>query len=354
MVISLSCADRTEAARLPLVTTVSDPWPAGEWRRRLADAVRDLDELLEILELDRERLAVNPTPEAAGRFPLRVPRGFVERMRRGDPDDPLLRQVLPLAAEDGAMPGFTSDPVGELGLRPSDGLLTKYRGRALLLATGACAVHCRYCFRRHFPFDDARPEERRWEAAFAAISADQSLEELILSGGEPLMLGDNTLASVALRASEMPHLRRLRIHTRMPVVVPERVDETLVEWIAAGKLPVIVVVHANHPREIDPKVARALGALRAAGATLFNQAVLLAGINDSPGALAELSTRLFDEGVLPYYLHLLDRVAGAAHFEVEEDRAMWIMDELRSRLPGYLVPRLVRELPGAPSKVVIS
>lgn len=334
--------------------TAPDPWPAGEWRRHLSGAVRDLDELLEILGLAREALAAGPTTESARRFPLRVPRGFVARMRKGDVNDPLLRQVLPLAAEDDEVEGFSANPVGELGLTRGDGLLRKYRGRGLLVATEACAIHCRYCFRRHFPFDDHRRGGDGWSDALNAIAADETIEEVILSGGDPLVVDDASLAALAERVSAIPHLRRLRIHTRMPVVLPERVDETLVTWLAECGLPVAIVIHANHPQEIDANVARALATLRFAGATLLNQGVLLAGVNDSSDVLVDLSSRLFDCGVLPYYLHLLDRVAGAAHFEVDEVRALEIMAELRARLPGYLVPRLVRETPGAPSKVVIA
>jgi EF-P beta-lysylation protein EpmB len=275
-------------------------------------------------------------------------------MRRGDPEDPLLRQVLPVAAEDEEVAGFSTNPVGELGSTRGDGLLIKYRSRALVVATGACAIHCRYCFRRHFPYDDGRAPGPRLSDALRVVAADRTIEELILSGGDPLVLSDDSLADLVDRIVSIAQVRRLRIHTRMPVVLPERVDETLVGWIAACPIPVVVVVHANHPREIDDNVARALGALRGAGATVLNQSVLLAGVNDSAQSLADLSIRLFDCGVLPYYLHLLDRVAGAAHFEVDEQRALEIMDELRARLPGYLVPRLVREVAGAPSKVVVS
>lgn len=334
------------------MTTTRDPWPAGVWRRHLAAAVRTLDELLERLGLEPERLGVEATARAARRFPLRVPRGFVDRMRRGDPGDPLLRQVLPVAAEDEEVPGFSANPVGELGLIRGDGLLIKYRGRALVVATGACAIHCRYCFRRHFPYDDGRMPDRL-SGVLEALAEDKTIDEVILSGGDPLVLSDDSLSDLADRIASIGHVRRLRIHTRLPVVLPERVDDALVGWITACRIPVVVVVHANHPREIDDDVARSLGALRDAGAAVLNQAVLLAGVNDSAQSLAELSTRLFDCGVLPYYLHLLDRVAGAAHFEVDERRALEIMDELRARLPGYLVPRLVREVDGAPSKVVI-
>ena len=335
------------------MTTTRDPWPAGVWRRHLAAAVRNLDELLEMLGLDAETLGVEATTRAARRFPLRVPRGFVDRMRSGDPEDPLLRQVLPVAVEDDEVPGFSTNPVGELGLIRGDGLLIKYHGRALVVATGACAIHCRYCFRRHFPYDDGRAQGRRLSDALEVLADDETIEEVILSGGVPLVLADDSLAEFVDRIASIAHVRRLRIHTRLPVVLPERVDEALVGWITACPIPMVVVVHANHPSEIDEDVARALGALRDAGASVLNQAVLLAGVNDSAKALADLSIRLFECGVLPYYLHLLDRVDGAAHFEVDQDRALEIMSSLRAGLPGYLVPRLVREAPGALSKVVV-
>lgn len=332
---------------------VPDPWPAGEWRQHLAAAVRDLRELLELLELDAEVLGVDATSPAARQFPLRVPRGYVSRMHRGDPNDPLLKQVLPMTVEDDEVAGFTTNPVGELGMVRGDGLLSKYRGRALLVTTGACAVHCRYCFRRHFPYDEQPARGADFSAALSVIAADETIEEVILSGGDPLILPDDRLAELAERLTEIPHVRRLRIHTRMPVVLPERVDEALVGWIAACRVPVVVVIHANHPREIDGAVERALGALDVAGATLLNQAVLLRGVNDSSEALEELSKRLFDCGVLPYYLHVLDRVEGAAHFEVNEERALELMEELQAGLPGYLVPKLVREVEGASSKITI-
>ena len=328
-----------------------EPWPAGEWRGHLAAAVRDLDELLELLDLDAEALGVDATVQACRRFPLRVPRGFIARMSPGDSGDPLLRQVLPVAAEDDEVPGFTANPVGELGLIQGNGLLSKYHGRVLMVATGACAIHCRYCFRRHFPYDDGRSPDGGIAAALETIAGDNTVEEVILSGGDPLILPDERLAALAESIAEISHVRRLRVHTRMPVVLPERVDEALVKWLAACPVPVVVVVHANHPNEIDDSVIRALRAIAGAGASVLNQAVLLRGVNDSAEALTELSERIFDGGALPYYLHLLDPVAGAAHFEVEQAAALEIMGDLRTSLPGYLVPRLVREVEGAASKV---
>ncbi len=291
--------------------------------------------------------------DAERQFPVRVPRGFLSRIRPGSADDPLLLQIRPTPSEDLSASGYTADPVGELRSPPSQGVLQKYRGRALLLVTSACAVHCRYCFRRHFPYDDNTVAGSVWDMAIGRISGDPELSEVIFSGGDPLMVPDDRLSRLAREIAAIPHVRRLRIHTRLPVVLPERVDEALVVWMSSLTVPLIVVVHANHPREIDGDVRRALGALRNTGAMLFNQAVLLRGVNDSAEVLAGLSETLISCGVTPYYLHLLDRVHGAAHFEVSETEALEIVAELRRRLPGYLVPRLVREVPGAASKVPV-
>jgi EF-P beta-lysylation protein EpmB len=274
-------------------------------------------------------------------------------MQQKDPRDPLLRQVLPVATEDVPCEGFTTDPVNELSMPLSGGVLHKYCGRALLVVTGACAVHCRYCFRRHFPYTDLALGDGELEAALDRIAADPEITELILSGGDPLLVSEARLAEIARGVALVPHLRRLRIHTRLPIVVPQRVDGALMSWIGGLNLPLVVVVHANHANEIDNDVQRALAALSSGGVTLLNQAVLLRGVNDSVDAQAELSERLFDAGALPYYLHMLDPVEGAAHFEVPEDEARKLYVELSARLPGYLVPRFVREIPGAPSKIDI-
>ncbi len=327
----------------------SAPWPTGAWRKGLADVVTDVDELLRLLNLE-ERPPIT-TPSALRRFPVRVPRAFVDRMGPGDPADPLLRQVLPVAKEDELVPGFTSDPVGELGSLPVDSVLHKYQGRALVMVTGACAVHCRYCFRRHFPYSELGSAPPEWDGAIDRIASDPAISEVILSGGDPLTVTDSRLEVLGRKLAAMPQLKRLRIHTRMPIVLPQRVDGALTSWIGSLGLPVVVVVHANHANEIDDDVRRALTALDATGVTLLNQAVLLAGINDSVDALADLSEALFASGVLPYYLHMLDPVSGAAHFEVSGDEAKRLHHELTSRLPGYLAPKLVREVPGAPAKV---
>ena len=327
------------------------PRSIAVWQAALGDAVGSVGELLDLLGLPAE-LLVGGTA-AARDFPLRVPREFVARMRPGDPADPLLLQVLPSAAELVAAPGYSADPLAEGEAAASPGVLHKYRGRALLVVTGACAVHCRYCFRRHFPYGEHSGKADGWQRAIAHVAADRSIEEVILSGGDPLAVSDERLAPLAEALGAIPHLKRLRVHTRLPVVLPQRVDERLLSWLGGSRLAPVVVLHANCAQELDASVAAAAGRLRDAGVTVLNQAVLLAGVNDSVAALVELSRSLFACGVLPYYLHLLDRVAGAAHFEVPESRARELMRGVREELPGYLVPQLVREVPGAPSKLPV-
>ena len=319
------------------------------WQTELAAAVTDPAELLALLGLGTELL---PEARAAAHaFPLRVPRGFVARMARNDPDDPLLRQVLPLGEELHIHPDYTRDPVGDMAAQATPGVLHKYAGRVLLTATGACAVHCRYCFRRHFPYAEANAAADHWQGALAHIAADSSLREVILSGGDPLVLSDRRLAEFTRSLGAIPHVRRLRIHTRLPIVLPTRVNAELLDWLAHPRFQTVLVVHANHAQEIDAAVVDACARLRTRGITLLNQSVLLRGVNDNADALAALSEALFAAGVLPYYLHLLDRVQGAAHFAVHDDVALDLMRQLNARLPGYLVPRLVREVAGAPGKV---
>lgn len=322
------------------------------WQRLWRDAVRDPRELLELVGLPD--LATRVSAAATAQFPLRVPRGFVARMRHGDPADPLLRQVLPLDDEDRVVPGFVLDAVGDRAARGGPGIVHKYEGRALLVATGSCAIHCRYCFRRHFPYGEETAAAGQWREALAYLAADPGLDEVLLSGGDPLSLATSKLAEFTDGLAGLPHVRRLRLHTRLPVVLPERVDDALLAWLAGLPQQRVVVVHANHPNEIDAGVARALGDLRLAGATVLNQAVLLRGVNDDVATLAALSERLFEAGVLPYYLHQLDRVAGAAHFEVPDAGALALHAALAARLPGYLVPRLVREVAGAPAKLPVA
>lgn len=320
----------------------------ARWQDQWRDAVRDPVELLALLGL--ASLAARLSPAAMTQFPLRVPRAFIARMRHGDANDPLLRQVLPLDDEDRIAPGFTLDAVGDAAAKAGDGVIRKYRGRALLITTGSCAVNCRYCFRRHFPYADETAARGDWAEAVAAIAADKSIDEVLLSGGDPLSLSTPKLADLTRQLAALPHIKRLRIHSRLPIVLPARIDDAFIEWMSGLPWPVTFVIHANHAHEFDEEVDAALARLRAAGATLLNQAVLLRGVNDSVDALAALSERGFEAGVLPYYLHQLDRVQGAVHFEVDDATALALHRALAARLSGYLVPRLVREVQGDPGK----
>ena len=322
--------------------------PSSDWKRLWRDAVRDPRELLDLLGL--EALSGRLSDVAVAQFPLRVPRGFVARMRHGDPNDPLLRQVLPLDDEERIVAGFALDAVGDAASRTGAGVIQKYRGRALLVATGSCAVHCRYCFRRHFPYSEGTATAGGWAEAVALVRGDESIEEVILSGGDPLSLSTAKLSELTKALATIPHLRRLRIHSRLPVVLPERVDAELIAWLRDLPWPVAFVIHANHANEFDASVDAALRRLGDAGARLLNQAVLLRGVNDSVDALAALGERSFAAGVLPYYLHQLDRVAGAAHFEVGDEEARALHTALAARVSGYLVPKLVREVAGDPGK----
>jgi EF-P beta-lysylation protein EpmB len=324
---------------------------APRWQDEMADAITSPDALVAALGLDPQLLTA--AHAAAAGFRLRVPRSYLARMRPGDAHDPLLRQVLPVAQELEEMAGYGGDPVGEHAALRAPGLLQKYNGRALIITTSACAVHCRYCFRREFPYSEQAGEAPRWSRALEEITRDSSLEEVILSGGDPLSLSDARLTSLTDALAAIPHVRRLRVHTRQPIVLPSRVDDGLTVWLRTLRLPMVFVLHANHPNEIDAEVREACAKLRASGVTLLNQSVLLSGVNDDVDVLAELSRRLFEAGVLPYYLHVLDRVSGAAHFEIGEQRARLIAGGLAGRLPGYLVPRLVREVYGAPAKVTL-
>lgn len=328
------------------IAQTTHPFP--DWRQALRGAVTDPHELLALVGLSQlhERLP----PGDAG-FALKVPRGFIRRMRRGDPRDPLLLQVLPQLIECDEAPGFTDDAVGDLDAVAAHGVLHKYEGRALLIAAGSCAVNCRYCFRRHFPYAEELAAPQAWREAIDCLTTDASIREVILSGGDPLVLSTQKLTDLTDALRNLPHVIRLRIHSRLPVVLPERIDDALCAWLSALPLQRVVVIHANHPNELDESVGTACARLRGTGSIVLNQSVLLRGVNDDAGALAELSERLFALGVLPYYLHQLDRVRGSAHFEVADARARELVDALRTRLPGYLVPRLVREVRGERAKL---
>lgn len=323
------------------------PASTPRWQQELADAIRDPAELLQLLDLDSGLLPA--ARAAAAHFPLRVPRGFVSRMRPGNPHDPLLRQVLPLADELHPATGYLSDPVGDLDAMQAGGVLHKYHGRVLLVATGACAIHCRYCFRRHFPYAEANAAAGAFAAALDYLRHRPEISEVILSGGDPLVLNDRRLAELTEALATIPHLRRLRIHSRLPIVLPSRIDDSLLDWFTGSRLAPVLVVHANHPQELSAEVAGAAAKLRQRGVLLLNQAVLLAGVNDDAEVLIELSERLFELGIQPYYLHALDKVQGARHFN-SDATLRTLMPILRARLPGYLVPQAVREEAGKPNK----
>jgi EF-P beta-lysylation protein EpmB len=321
----------------------------ADWQRSLAEAIRTLAELLEVVEIDSQNIA--GFQPGTDEFPLLVPRSFAARMRKGDPGDPLLRQVLPDLRERLETDGFGPDPLREIGLA-RHGVLEKYAGRALLVATQACPVHCRYCFRRHFPYSGQLASRQQWAPALNELRRSD-VSEVILSGGDPLSLSNRALRECVVQIEQLESVHTLRIHSRFPIILPERIDRGLVEILTETRLKTVLVVHCNHVNEIDDSVRAGLSALRSAETLLLNQSVLLSGVNDAADTLAALSRGLFDCGVLPYYLHLLDPVAGAAHFDVPESRGRELTTALRQQLPGYLVPRLVREDPGAPSKTVL-
>lgn len=321
---------------------------SNTWQAQLADAYIDPLTLLKDLGIDP-----NDLPEKIALrndFAFKVTRSFAARMKPGDPRDPLLRQVLPSIEEAKMAPGFHLDPVGDLDAIEEPGLLHKYQGRVLLITTGACAIHCRYCFRRNFPYQEQQLAKRREPLSLEKIKEDPSISEVILSGGDPLVLSNERLRTLVTAIAAIPSIERLRLHTRLPIVLPSRIDQELLAILQMTRLKVIVVIHSNHPNEINDEVHQALEALSHQSITLLNQTVLLKGINDDADLLSDLSHRLFEVGVLPYYLHLLDRAQGTQHFEVEERKAKAIYEALLSRLPGYLVPKMVREEKGAPSK----
>lgn len=337
-------APQTGGTAIPLV-------PAPDWTQQQAQVITDPAELLAMLGLSREQLPA--ALQAAADFPLRVPRSYAARIRPGDAKDPLLRQVLASGEELREVPGYHADPLAEAMHTPVPGILHKYHGRVLLVVTGACAVHCRYCFRRHFPYQSHLPTAARLDEALAWLAGRQDIEEVILSGGDPLSLSDRRLGELIAQLAAIPHLRRLRIHSRLPVVIEGRITEELVAMLDEQRWRATLVLHANHANELAPSLRGEIRRLQSAGVMVLNQAVLLRGVNDSLAAQEALNLALFEHGVLPYYLHQLDRVAGAAHFAVPDDEALALHAALRTRLPGYLVPALVRELPGDLSKTPV-
>jgi EF-P beta-lysylation protein EpmB len=303
------------------------------WQRQLSQAVRDPTVLCQRLGLSQAWLA--GAQAGHGLFEICVPDAYLARIVPNDPNDPLLRQILPTGDEAAAPPGYVTDPLEEADHRPVKGLIHKYANRVLLIASPACAINCRYCFRRHFPYHENSPSRAQWQEALDYLRADTTIHEAILSGGDPLAASDRQLAWLVKQLESIPHLKRLRIHTRLPVVIPDRVDESLLGWLGSTRLQKVVVLHINHANEIDQAVLDACTRLKQAGVTLLNQSVLLRGINDSVPTLAALSERLFEAGVLPYYLHVLDPVQGAAHFDVPDSEAQALIEALLSTCPAF-------------------
>lgn len=311
-----------------------------------------LKELFAFLELPEPKIQV-----ANSRFSFLVSRHFASKIRKGDWNDPLLREILPVEEENRIVEGFSDDPVGDGESEKEPGILQKYRGRILVEPTFACSLHCRFCFRR--------AEVRRAPEDFPArlsdwLSKHSDISEVILSGGDPLMLSRQAFEALLEGILTHEHVRTVRIHTRIPVTYPQVLLESgknsLLEPLrkVAGKKKLVVVTHVDHPQELDDMSAAVLESLGKLGAFLLNQSALLKGVNDSADVLESLSRKLFEQGVLPYYLHQLDHATGVAHFEVSDIKALQLMDELRNALPGYLVPKLVREIAGEGSKRPIS
>jgi EF-P beta-lysylation protein EpmB len=320
-----------------------------DWQQALNQGFSDMASLLQFLRLDPKQ--GQNAIQAQQHFNLRVPREYAALMRKGDPEDPLLRQVLPSGEELDKVPGFVNDPVAERAAEKIPGLLQKYHGRVLIMTTGACAIHCRYCFRRHYPYSKGTATPTQWRKVMDYLQQHPQIEEVILSGGDPLMISDHRLQTWLDQLQALVHLKRIRLHSRLPVVLPQRITPAFVQLLGQCRLPVVLVLHTNHPTELTIATAMACQQLKHAGITLLNQSVLLRGVNDNIDTLVTLSKRLFEIGVLPYYLHLLDSVAGAAHFESSRLTHKQLKQQLQSRLPGYLVPKIVQEIAGEPSKI---
>jgi len=336
---------------IPQIITHIDDERHISWQKELANVVTDPKKLLEMLNIEPKEYLQHF--KARKLFPVRVPRPFLEKMKKGDINDPLLKQVMPLSDEFLISPGFITDPLAEHESKV-EGLLHKYKHRVLLIVKAGCAINCRYCFRRHFPYADNSPNKERWQHALDYIENNKEITEVIFSGGDPLMASDDHLAWLIDKIEQISHVKRLRIHTRLPVVIPRRVTATLVALLKNTRLKATMVLHINHGNEIDTALANALEPLREARIPLFNQSVLLKGINDHVDILAELSEKLFDTGIQPYYLHMFDQVQGASHFDVNEQQAVSIAKELMTVLPGFLMPKLVREIAGEANKTPIN
>ena len=340
------CSDRKMT--IPALTIIESDQPE-KWQQILSDLITDPKELLQILELDPA--AYPGSQQALTQFPLKAPRPFVARMGKGNWQDPLLLQVLPTRAEELTAPDLVPDPLGEKQVNPVSGLLHKYAGRVLLTTVPHCAIHCRYCFRRHFAYGENTPSRGEWVQVVDYIRRDSSIAEVILSGGDPLAASDRYLDWLISQISAIPHVTTLRLHTRLPVVIPQRVTSGLLQVLRPGRLKLVLVLHCNHANELDDEVAASLNAIANNGVLLLNQSVLLKDVNDNLPALVNLSKALFQQHVLPYYLHLPDKVAGTAHFQVSRQQGRRLIRQMQQQLPGYLVPHLVREQAGAAAKI---
>ncbi len=321
------------------------------WQAEYKNSICNLETLCNELDLDMDDLPVDRSCHQT--FPLRVPHSYVKRMQKHNPTDPLLLQVLPNQLEQQEIPGFIKDPVGDLKSVKTSGLLKKYHGRALLLTSSRCAIHCRYCFRRHFPYSEQNPRQDSWTQAINELGKDHSINEIILSGGDPLMLSDQQLEKLVKKLETIQHITTLRIHTRLPVVIPNRISSSLLSWMKNTRLKLVMVLHINHAQEINHELQNKLNLLVELDCMLLNQSVLLRSVNADTKSLENLSKKLFSANIMPYYLHLLDKVAGAAHFDVPENEARLLMREVAKKLPGYLVPKLVKEIAGESSKRII-
>ncbi len=338
---------------MSMIPLSDSTWESQSWQTLLSNTITDVNQLAELLQLDITQLKAL-LPSETESFHLKVPMPYLKRIKLGDIHDPLLKQILPLAVEYQDSPGFTLDPLNENAANKLPGIIHKYANRILLTLTGTCAIHCRYCFRRHFPYDSNQISNQKWETIVNYLKNQPQVNEIILSGGDPLILNDKYLTKLLQNIALLPQIKRLRIHSRLPVVIPQRITDRFVQLLAESSFKSILVLHINHPNEIDAQLRQRLAKLHDQKILVLNQTVLLKNVNDHPETLANLSEALFVNHVMPYYLHLLDKVKGAAHFAIDEDTARKLYGELLSLLPGYLVPKLVSEAPNLTSKYPIS
>jgi len=315
------------------------------WQMLVKKSIRDINTLLSRLELPHQPHFSN--------FPILVPEPYFSRIEKNNFNDPLLLQVLSSDLETIQAAGYSKQPLNEDKFNPVSGLIQKYKGRVLIIASSKCAIHCRFCFRRHFPYETNQLKSHQWDELLTMLNKDHSNKEVILSGGDPLMLTDKNLYKIIQKIETLSHVETLRLHTRIPMVIPQRINSQLLDLIEKTRLKIVFVNHINHENEIDSAVHEAMKRLQQAGVTLLNQSVLLKGVNDSEKSLVLLSQKLFSAGILPYYIHMLDPVSGAAHFNVEQKKAIALIENIKQQLPGYLVPKLVQEIPGEGAKRAI-